>query len=461
MAATLRPALGDGTCGVIFPGGSYPTIRDVTASETPDNSQPQLAAEASETPQAQVPVHPAHAGGAPIITVIGDGQLARMMHTEAIELGQSIRLLAGSRDSSAAQVCADVAIGDYRNWEDVLSAVRGADAVTFDHEHVPTEFLQRLTEMGYSVQPQPAALLYAQDKLLMRQRLEEMGAPVPEYTAIESVADAQEFFDQVGGQVCLKARRGGYDGNGVWFPADAAELAEQVTTLLEREVPLMAERKVNLVRELSAMCARTPSGQVAAWPVLESVQANGICVEAICPAPGISAELAAQAEELSISIAEGLGVTGALAVELFETTDAAGRPQIFVNELAMRPHNTGHWSQDGCDTSQFEQHLRAVADLPLGSTRPNAPVTVMVNTLGGATDPQLPLAQRFAEVWRRFPAAKIHWYGKQWRPGRKLGHVNLCGTDASVEGIARTRRDANLAAEFIVNAVWSDGYTHN
>lgn len=421
----------------------------VTASDTPDNP-------ANSTSAAKR--HPAHPRGVPIVTVIGDGQLARMMQTEAIELGQSIKLLAGSRDSSAAQVCHDIVIGDYRVWEDVERAVQGAHAVTFDHEHVPTEFLNRLSGMGYSVQPQPAALLYAQDKLLMRQRLEKMGAPVPEYSAIESVEEALAFHDRVDGAVCLKARRGGYDGHGVWFPGSREDLRELVSELLGQSVPLMAERKVALVRELSAMCARTPSGQVAAWPVLESVQRDGICVEAICPAPGLSDDLATQARDLSVKVATELGVTGALAVELFETTDEAGNPQIFVNELAMRPHNTGHWSQDGCETSQFEQHLRAVADLPLGSTRPTAPVTVMVNTLGGEEAPDSPIAYRFAEVWRRFPSVKIHWYGKEWRPGRKLGHVNLCGYDATAEGIAETRKIANLAAEYIVNGKWADGY---
>lgn len=426
------------------------------ASDTPENSTNSTSDSAAALTAAQ---HPAHADGVPVVAVIGDGQLARMMQTGAIELGQSIRLLAGSPDASAAQVCADVIIGDYHVWEDVERAVAGAQAVTFDHEHVPTEFLNELTEMGYSVQPQPLALLYAQDKLLMRQRLEELGAPVPAYAAIESAEDAEAFFDRVDGAVCLKARRGGYDGHGVWFPKDREDLRALVDELLGKDVPLMAERKVALVRELSAMCARTPSGEVKAWPVLESVQRDGICVEAICPAPGLSDELASAAEKLSVTIASELGVTGALAVELFETTDAEGNPEIFVNELAMRPHNTGHWSQDGCETSQFEQHLRAVADMPLGSTRPTAPVTVMVNTLGGKEASDVPIAQRFAEVWRRFPSAKIHWYGKDWRPGRKLGHVNLCGYDASSEGIAETRRIANLAAGYIVDGVWADGYT--
>lgn len=428
----------------------------MTASDTfdkPTNSTSDSADNAVHS------AHPAHPNGVPIVTVIGDGQLARMMQTAAIELGQSIRLLAGAPNASAAQVCSDVIIGDYRDWDDVTHVAEGAHAITFDHEHVPSEFLNRLSETGYSVQPQPSALLYAQDKLLMRQRLEKLGAPVPAYIGIDSVDDALSFFDRVDGAVCLKARRGGYDGHGVWFPEDRKHLRSLVGELLREGVPLLAERKVTLVRELSAMCARTPSGEVKAWPVLESVQRDGICVEAVCPAPGLSDELSNEAEKLSVTIASALGVTGVLAVELFETVDGAGKPEIYVNELAMRPHNTGHWSQDGCETDQFEQHLRAVSDMPLGSTRPTAPVTVMVNTLGGEEPSDVPISQRFAEVWHRFPAVKIHWYGKDWRAGRKLGHVNLCGYDASPEGIAETRRTAKLAAGYIVDGVWGDGYS--
>ena len=390
----------------------------------------------------------------PVVAVIGDGQLARMLQTEAIELGQSIRLLAGATDSSAAQVAADVIIGDYTDLEDLRRAVDGADAVTFDHEHVPTEHLRTLISEGVNVQPGPDALVNAQDKLVMRKRLREIGAPVPPFAAIESVEDAEAFFDAVDGAVCLKARRGGYDGHGVWFPKDRGEVGALVAKLLEAGTPLMAEKKVTLVRELSAMVARTPSGEVAPWPVVESVQTDGICTEAVAPAPGLSEQLAQRARQLAVTIAEELGVTGVLAVELFEFEDANGQADIAVNELAMRPHNTGHWTQDGCVTSQFEQHLRAVLDYPLGSVDTTAPVTVMANVLGGDTDPAEPMGRRMAQVWQRFPQAKIHLYGKTHRPGRKIGHVNLAGDDLS-----RVRREANLAADYLVNARWADGYT--
>ncbi|HIW96110.1 MAG TPA: 5-(carboxyamino)imidazole ribonucleotide synthase [Candidatus Corynebacterium gallistercoris] len=395
----------------------------------------------------------AHAPGIPIVTIIGDGQLARMMHQAGIELGLSSRILAGSRDSSAAQVAQDVVVGDYTNREDVMAVAAGSDAVTFDHEHVPNEFLNDLIAQGLNVQPQPEALINAQDKLVMRKRLRELGAPVPPFAAIESAEDIAGFFEATGGAVCLKARRGGYDGKGVWFPASAEEATRLVTDLIAQGVPLMAERKEQLVRELSAMVARTPSGQTVTWPVVESVQEEGICVEATAPAPNTPGFLLEKAERLAKDIAEDLGVTGVLAVELFETTDELGQPEIVVNELAMRPHNTGHWTQDGCTTSQFEQHLRAVLDRPLGSTAPLAPVTVMANVLGGEEDPEMPMTQRMDAVWRRFPNAKIHVYGKDWRPRRKIGHVNMTGTDAPA-----VRKDARLAAEFLVTAQWADGW---
>lgn len=393
----------------------------------------------------------AHVSGMPVIAVIGDGQLARMMQTAAIELGQSLRLLAGARDASAAQVCADVVVGDYTKYEDLLKAVEGSTAVTFDHEHVPNEHLTALIDAGYNVQPQPSALINAQDKLVMRERLTELGAPLPRFTAIESAQDAYEFWTLTGGQVCLKARRGGYDGKGVWFPKDESELTALVSDLTRRGVPLMAEEKVALVRELSVLVARTPSGEVASWPLTESVQRNGVCAEAVAPAPNMNPELKKRAEELGEKIATELGVTGVLAVELFAFTNDSGEEDIAVNELAMRPHNTGHWTQDGSVTSQFEQHLRAVMDEPLGDTAALAPVTVMANVLGADTDPEMPMGQRATEVSRRFPRAKIHLYGKGHRPGRKIGHVNLTGDD-----VEATRRDARLAADFLVNATWSD-----
>lgn len=391
-----------------------------------------------------------NAYGMPVVAVLGDGQLARMMQTEAIELGVETRVLASDKDKSAAQVFGDVRLGDYTDLEDLRAIVDGADAATFDHEHVPNEYAQLLIDDGVTVEPRPDALIYAQDKLEQRRRLAEAGLPVPAFTGIESAADAEAFWDETGGEVCLKATRGGYDGHGVWFPSSKSECAELVEDLLGRDLPLMAEKKVPFTRELSAMVARNRSGDVRAWPVVESRQANGICRVAIAPAPGMSAELAARCEDLAVRVAEGLGVTGVLAVELFEYEGDNG-PEVSVNELAMRPHNTGHWTQDGCVTSQFEQHLRAVLDWPLGAVDTLAPATVMVNTLGGDTDPETPMSERVVEVMRKYPQAKVHLYGKDHRPGRKMGHVNVCAATTD-EALAI----AEDAAHYIIHATWKD-----
>lgn len=399
----------------------------------------------------------------PLVTVIGDGQLARMMQQAGIELGLTVRLLAGSTGASAAQATADVWLGEYTDESVVREVSAGADAVTFDHEHVPNDYLEGLIADGVNVQPQPSALINAQDKLVMRKRMREIGAPVPPFLAVETVADATGFWDATDGAVCLKARRGGYDGKGVWFPESREDLAALVEDLLAEDVPLMAEKKVHLVRELSAMVARTPSGEIASWPVVESVQADGICYLAVSPAPAESEgrrRVVDQAHELARQAAAELGVTGVLAVELFETVDEAGQPEIIVNELAMRPHNTGHWTQDGCVTSQFEQHLRAVLDRPLGSTAALTATTVMANVLGDDTaDPEMPMPRRMDEVWRRYPEAKIHLYGKDWRPRRKIGHVNMSlplGREATPEAVEALRRDARLASDFLVTARWTD-----
>ena len=385
----------------------------------------------------------------PRVAIIGDGQLARMMHTEAIELGLQPRVLAGAPDASAAQVFGDVQLGDYTNFDDLHATIQEASAITFDHEHVPNEFLQRLLDEGYNVEPRPQALIYAQDKLEQRTKLKELGAPVPPFAKFDSVEDAREFWERVDGRVCVKATRGGYDGHGVWFPETLQECEQLVADLLEKGVVLYAEEKVDFARELSAMVARNRDGEVKAWPVVESRQADGVCHIAIAPAPELPAAVAKQCRDLATKIATKLDVTGVLAVELFERIGEDGASEILVNELAMRPHNTGHWTQDGCVTSQFEQHLRAVLNWPLGSVDTLEPVTVMVNTLGAEEDPQMPMEQRVIEVMRRYPEAKVHLYGKSWRPGRKMGHVNVTGYD-----VTSTLAIAQHAAHFIVHANW-------
>ena len=358
---------------------------------------------------------------APTLAIIGGGQLARMMAQPAIALGLPLRLLAEADGVSAAQVIPDQLVGDYTDLPTLRMVTKGCAAVTFDHEHVPTEHLHALEGDGIAVRPGPEALVYAQDKGLMRERLGELGVPCPRNAIVGSVAEVEAF----GFPCVLKTTRGGYDGKGVWVVRSAEDAVEPFRVAAEAGVRILAEELVDFRRELSALVARSPSGQAAAYPVVQTTQLDGICHEVIAPAPGLSEALAGQAQQLALTIAGELGVTGILAVELFETTDG----RILVNELAMRPHNTGHWTQDGAVTSQFENHLRAVMDLPLGSPAPRQRWSVMVNILGSANTEVGRLYDGYPHALARDPHLRVHLYGKDLRPGRKVGHVNTYGED--------------------------------
>ncbi len=354
------------------------------------------------------------------VGVIGGGQLARMMIAPAVELGLDLRVLAESEGMSAQ--LAATAVGDYHDIETVREFVKDVDVVTFDHEHVPQGVLRALVADGTKVHPGPDALQFAQDKLVMRARLAELGVPQPDWAPVRDSAELQTFLDAHDGRGVVKTPRGGYDGKGVRVVRAASDAQDWFEALAEGEA-LLVEELVPFVRELAQQVARRPGGDMVAYPVVETVQRDGVCAEVIAPAPAANDRLVEVAETIGRSIAEGLQVTGMLAVELFETDDE----RILVNELAMRPHNSGHWSQDGAVTGQFEQHLRAVADLPLGDASPRAPWSVMVNILGGPQDGTLDA--RFAGAMVDHPTAKIHTYGKAPRPGRKVGHVNVSGAD--------------------------------
>jgi 5-(carboxyamino)imidazole ribonucleotide synthase len=233
---------------------------------------------------------------------------------------------------------------------------------------------------------------------------------------------------------------------------DAAHAREIAGEYLADGVPVLLEERVPLRRELSALVARSPFGQGAAWPVVETVQRDGICVQVIAPAPELPEDLAAAAQQLALRLAAELGVVGVLAVELFETADGA----LLVNELAMRPHNSGHWTMDGARTSQFEQHLRAVLDYPLGDTDAIVPVTVMANVLGAAEQPAITVDERLHHLYGRMPDARVHLYGKAERPGRKIGHINFLGAD--IADLPRLRERAELAAHWLSHAQWTDGW---
>jgi len=372
----------------------------------------------------------------PVLAIVGGGQLARMMEQAAVSLAVPVSLLAEGPDVSAAQVNPTTTVGDYRDLETLRTVASGCAVVTFDHEHVPPEHLRALDAEGHACRPGPHALLYAQDKREMREALTRLGVPCPRWAPVADAAELERFAAAGDGfPVVVKTTRGGYDGKGVWVVDGPEGAADAFAT----GVPLIAEELVDFRRELSALVARSASGQVAAYPVVESRQENGVCREVIAPAPGLPAERAAEAEMLAMKVAAELDVVGILAVELFETVDG----RLLVNELAMRPHNTGHWTMDGAVTGQFENHLRAVLDLPLGSPRARAPYTVMVNILGGEVGR---LYDGYPHVMARDPDLKVHLYGKAVKPGRKVGHVTAYGDD--VDALLERARHA---------AAWFEG----
>ncbi len=345
----------------------------------------------------------------------------------AVGLGVPLRLLAEAADGSAAQVVPQTTVGDYRDLETLRLVAEGCAVVTFDHEHVPTAHLRALAAEGHACRPGPHALVHAQDKGLMRARLTDLGVPCPRHAMVASTSQVLDFAATVGGlPVVLKTTRGGYDGKGVWLAGSERECAAAFAAAELAGVGVLAEERVDFRSELSALVARAPSGQVAAYPVVESVQRDGICWEVVAPAPDLPERLALEAQQVAMTVAAALDVTGILAVEMFWTRDG----RVLVNELAMRPHNTGHWTIEGAVTSQFENHLRAVLDLPLGSPARRSPWTVMVNILGG-DDPGLAgdLYAGYPHVLARDPAVKVHLYGKQVEPGRKVGHVTAYGDD--------------------------------
>jgi 5-(carboxyamino)imidazole ribonucleotide synthase len=374
------------------------------------------------------------------VGVIGGGQLARMMIPPAVHLGIEISVLAEAEGSSAR--LAATRVGDYHDVDVVLDFARTVDVITFDHEHVPQHVLAALVDAGVRVHPGPSALAVAQDKIVMRQRLSELGLPVPDWAAVHDATELETFLADHGGRAVVKTARGGYDGKGVRVVSAAHDADDWFGALAEdgNGGALLVEELVEFRRELSQLVARRPSGDIVPWPLVETVQRDGVCSEVFAPAPSSAGRLADVADEIARTVAERLDVTGVLAVELFETTD----DRLLINELAMRPHNTGHWTMDGSTTSQFEQHLRAVLDLPLGDTDCHRPWSVMLNVLGGPATGSM--ADRLPALMADQPAAKVHDYGKDPRPGRKVGHVTVVGDDLD-EAVFRAR----AAVEFFTD----------
>lgn len=350
-----------------------------------------------------------------------------MMYAPAISLGVNLRLLAEGPQVGAARVIRDVVVGDYNDEATVCEFAAGCDVITFDHEHVPTRILRGLVADGKLVRPGPDALQHAQDKLLMRQRLTRaLAAPAPTWRHCPDPASLRAFGDEIGWPIIAKASRGGYDGHGVWKLAGPTDCERPFTESKDASagepVEIIGEEFVDFAREMSVLIVRSPSGQAVSYPVSETIQLDGVCRETVTPAPGLSEAQASEIARLGLDIADELQVVGMLAVELMQRRDG----RVVINELAMRPHNTGHWTIDGAHTSQFENHLRAVLDLPLGDPRARDPWCVMVNVLGGDVDD---LTSELLHCFARDPRLRVEFYGKQLRPGRKVGHVVCYGDD--------------------------------
>lgn len=385
-----------------------------------------------------------------VIAVIGGGQLARMMVPPAVDLNITLKTLVEAEDSSAAQVTPQAIVGDPHDLGDVLRLVEDTDVVTFEHEHIPQDVLAEL-DASVSVQPPPQALLYAQDKLAMRRKLSEIGVPVPKWAHVTTQKQLRMFGEEASWPFIAKTPVGGYDGKGVRVVQENDSLDDWLA-----QGPVLVEEKVPFTRELAVLLARTPSGDIARWPIAQTIQRDGVCSEVIAPAPDLPQSVQKQAYRAAETIAHELGVTGVLAVEMFlveetstdlrNTRERNARSKnrnetrgacVYVNELAMRPHNSGHWTINGSMTSQFEQHLRAVLDLPLGPTDIRGRVWVMKNLLGTTYDHA---TAALPSVLEQVPRAHVHLYGKSVRPGRKLGHVNV--EAATVEEAARQAQRA-------------------
>ena len=363
----------------------------------------------------------------PIVGVIGARQLARMSIAPATALGVDLLLLAADSQDSGAQIINHV-VGDYKDLETVRAFARRCDVVTFEHELIPLSIIKALEADGVVVRPSSSSFLYSQDKAAMRERLSTF--PSPGWQIVTSADQVKEF------PVIAKAISGGYDGRGVWKVADAQELS----SLLQKTGKLLIEDLVDFDYELAVMVARSPHGQAATWAPTQTIQKNGICTMTISPAPHISLDVSEKAQKLALDVAATVGVVGVMAVEMFVKGE-----DLFINELAMRPHNSGHWTIEGSHTSQFEQHLRAVLDLPLGDPSMTAPLAVMGNVLGGDKPD---MYRPYLHLMARSPALKFHHYKKEVRPGRKIGHVTMVG-----ENLIELTREVQHALDYMSGEV--------
>jgi 5-(carboxyamino)imidazole ribonucleotide synthase len=342
------------------------------------------------------------------VGVIGAGQLARMMAVPANDLGIEFTVFTANPDDSAAQI-ADFVLGDFRDLQSILAFAKDCDVITFEHELVPQSVIKGLEAAGVKVYPRAESFIYSQNKLEMRRKIQELGLPNPIFQEYKGGNHSIKF------PLIAKLPTGGYDGRGVYVIENQLELDE----LFKSNGTLLLEEKLNFEYEISVMVARSPHNQAASWPTTLTVQNDGICTMTITPMPEISFDLEEKVQSAALKIAAGINLVGVMAVEIFIVGD-----NFYINELALRPHNSGHWTIEGSKTSQFEQHLRAVLDLPLGSTALTNKFAVMGNILGGE---KADMYRPYLHLMARTPELHFHQYRKEVRPGRKIGHVTLCG----------------------------------
>ena len=369
----------------------------------------------------------------PTVGVIGAGQLARMMVPPAIELGISLSLFAGASNESGAQI-APHTVGSLSDTQAVLEWASHCDVITFEHELIAPELIAAIAATGVRVFPKAASFTFSQNKLAMRRKMEELGLPNPRWQEYDGGAPEIEF------PLIAKSISGGYDGRGVFKVNDLSELQSLHESIGQT---ILLEQMLNFDYEIAIMVARSPHGQASTWAPTLTVQRDGICTQTVTPVPNFSKQLAAKTAQIALQIAQGIDLVGVMAVEIFVVGD-----HLIINELALRPHNSGHWSIEGAVTSQFEQHLRAVLDLPLGDTALLAPYAVMGNVIGIETDKSGDLYRPYLHLMARSPALKVHQYMKELRPGRKVGHVTLLGAD-----LLHLRSEVSHAVDYLSGAI--------
>jgi 5-(carboxyamino)imidazole ribonucleotide synthase len=395
----------------------------------PDRTLDPAAIDASRWTGPQQSAHPSA-----IVAMAGAGQLAQMCQQAAVSLGIELRLLAGSPAESAVAAGARALIGE-NSAENLRAVADGAAVLTFDHEGFDPAMLAELGEEGLQMAPAPPALLFAQDKLVARENLSSRGYPLPPFAVAESIAEFDSFAAEHGWPLVAKTPRGGYDGGGVFVLDDRAAA---VDLLADGPGTLIVEPKLAIRREFAVQAARSTTGEVALYPAVETIQVDAICHEILVPG-SLPEEVRFLATEITRRLVEEIGATGMMAVEFFLTDDG-----VLINELALRPHNSGHWTIEGSLTSQFEQHLRAVLGWPLGSTQITAPAVATANILGpdDGVDPTARAADLIAD-----PDVHLHLYGKAYRPGRKLGHLTVLAGDLETAREKTRRALARLGQE--------------